>query len=64
MMGNVIFQINDNASGVSSLLNLASFFAKSTNQNIILFLFVLVQKVRLAGSKYFTSENPLIEFKI
>ena len=63
MMGNVIFPgANDNASGVSSLLNLASFFKKYKPKYNIIFICFGAEELGLLGSKYFT-ENPLIELE-
>ena len=63
MMGNVIFPgANDNASGVSLLLNLASFFIKNKLKYNIIFNCFGAEELGLLGSKYFT-ENPLIELE-
>ena len=63
MMGNVIFPgANDNASGVSSLLNLASFFKKYKPKYNIIFICFGAEELGLLGSKFFT-ENPLIELE-
>lgn len=51
---------NDNASGVSMLLNLAKYYAKKKNKpkNDIIFIAFGGEEIGLLGSKYYT-ENPL-----
>ena len=51
---------NDNASGVSMLLNLAAYFSKKENQprNSIALIAFAGEEAGLVGSKYYT-ENPL-----
>lgn len=51
---------NDNASGVSMLLNLAAYFSKKENQprNSIAFIAFAGEEAGLVGSKYYT-ENPV-----
>lgn len=63
MMGNALFPgANDNASGVSLLLNLAKHYSKKTNKYKMVFICFGAEEVGLLGSKYFT-DNPLIELK-
>jgi aminopeptidase YwaD len=50
---------NDNASGVSLLLNLARYYAKNPQPYTIGFILFSGEEAGLVGSKYFT-ENPLI----
>ncbi|MFH1000210.1 MAG: M28 family peptidase [Bacteroidota bacterium] len=62
MMGDKVYfpGANDNASGVSMVLNLAKYYA-SLNKKLhysIAFIFFSAEDVRLLGSKYF-SEHPL-----
>ncbi|HTM98945.1 MAG TPA: M28 family peptidase [Pedobacter sp.] len=61
-MGNDIYfpGANDNASGVSLLLNLAKFYAKNPQPYTIAFICFAAEEAGLIGSKYFT-ENPLIK---
>lgn len=51
---------NDNASGVSLLLNLARYYAKHPQPYSIGFILFSGEEAGLMGSKYFT-ENPLIK---
>lgn len=53
---------NDNASGVSLLLNLARYFAKNPAPYSIGFICFAGEEAGLIGSKYFT-ENPLVPLK-
>ena len=53
---------NDNASGVSLLLNLAHYYAKHPQAYSIGFILFAGEEPGLLGSKYFT-ENPLIPLK-
>ena len=53
---------NDNASGVSLLLNLAHYYAKHPQAYSIGFILFAGEEAGLIGSKYFT-ENPLIPLK-
>ncbi|SFG55126.1 M28 family metallopeptidase [Pedobacter insulae] len=51
---------NDNASGVSLLLNLAKHYAKNPQSYTIAFICFAAEEAGLIGSKYFT-EQPLFE---
>ncbi|MCW3073595.1 MAG: family peptidase [Flaviaesturariibacter sp.] len=53
---------NDNASGVSLLLNLARYYAKNPQRYSIGFILFAGEEAGLIGSKYFT-ENPLVPLK-
>jgi len=53
---------NDNASGVSLLMNLAQYYAKNPQRYSIGFILFAGEEAGLIGSKYFT-ENPLISLK-
>lgn len=53
---------NDNASGVSLLLNLAHYYAKHPQPYSIVFICFAGEEAGLIGSKYFT-ENPLVPLK-
>jgi hypothetical protein len=53
---------NDNASGVSLLLNLAHYYAKHPQPYSIGFICFAGEEAGLIGSKYFT-ENPLVPLK-
>lgn len=53
---------NDNASGISLLLNLARYYAKNPAKYSIVFICFAGEEIGLLGSKYFT-ENPLIPLK-
>ena len=53
---------NDNASGVSLLLNLARYYAKHPQRYTIGFILFSGEEAGLVGSKYFT-EHPLIPLK-
>jgi aminopeptidase YwaD len=53
---------NDNASGVSLLLNLAKYYAANPQPYSIAFICFAGEEAGLVGSKYFT-ENPLIPLK-
>jgi hypothetical protein len=53
---------NDNASGVSLLLNLAHYYAKNPQRYSMGFILFAGEEAGLIGSKYFT-ENPLVPLK-
>ena len=53
---------NDNASGVSLLLNLANYYAKNPQPYSIGFILFAGEEAGLIGSKYFT-DNPLVPLK-
>lgn len=53
---------NDNASGVSLLLNLAQYYAQYPQRYSIGFICFAGEEAGLVGSKYFT-ENPLVPLK-
>lgn len=53
---------NDNASGVSLLLNLAHYYAKHPQKYSMGFICFAGEEAGLIGSKYFT-ENPLVPLK-
>jgi hypothetical protein len=53
---------NDNASGVSLLMNLAQYYAKNPPRYSIGFICFAGEEAGLLGSKYFT-ENPLVPLK-
>lgn len=53
---------NDNASGISLLLNLAHYYAKNPQPYTIAFVCFAGEEAGLKGSKYFT-ENPLVPLK-
>ena len=53
---------NDNASGVSLLLNLAHYYAQHPQKYSIGFILFAGEEAGLIGSKYFT-ENPLVPLK-
>ena len=53
---------NDNASGISLLLNLAKYYAANPQPYSIVFLAFAGEEAGLIGSKYFV-ENPLIPLK-
>jgi aminopeptidase YwaD len=53
---------NDNASGISLLLNLARHYAKNPARYSMVFICFAGEEIGLLGSKYFT-ENPLISLK-
>ena len=53
---------NDNASGISLLLNLAHYYAKNPQRYTIAFICFAGEEAGLKGSKYFT-ENPLVKLK-
>ena len=63
MMGDVKFPgANDNASGISLLLNLATYYSKIKSKYNIIFICFGAEEAGLKGSKYFTN-NPLIDLK-
>lgn len=51
---------NDNASGVSVLLDLAKYYAQNPSPYSIVFIFTSGEEMGLLGSKY-AAENPLID---
>jgi aminopeptidase YwaD len=53
---------NDNASGISLLLNLARHYAKNPAKYSMVFICFAGEEIGLLGSKYFT-ENPLVDLK-
>jgi hypothetical protein len=53
---------NDNASGVSLLMNLAKYYAENPQPYSIGFILFAGEEAGLLGSKYFT-ENPLVALK-
>jgi len=53
---------NDNASGVSMLLNLAKYFQKNPSRYSVAFLLFSGEEAGLLGSKYYT-EHPLFPLK-
>lgn len=53
---------NDNASGISLLMNLAQYYAKHPQKYSIGFICFAGEEAGLIGSKYFT-ENPLLPLK-
>ncbi len=53
---------NDNASGISLLLNLAQYYARNPQKYSIGFICFAGEEAGLIGSKYFT-ENPLVPLK-
>ncbi len=62
-MGNIYFPgANDNASGVSMLLELAEFYAKNPPNYSVAFMFFGAEEAGLIGSQYYT-ENPLFDLK-
>tara|TARA_A200000113_G_scaffold121944_1_gene109643 strand:+ start:12713 stop:13951 length:1239 start_codon:yes stop_codon:yes gene_type:complete len=63
MMGQVKFPgANDNASGVSLLLNLASYYSENPHKYNIIFICFGAEEAGLKGSKYFT-EHPMLDLK-
>ena len=63
MMGDVKFPgANDNASGISLLLNLATYYSKIKSKYNIIFICFGAEEAGLKGSKYFVN-NPLIDLK-
>ncbi|MES2565325.1 MAG: M28 family peptidase [Bacteroidota bacterium] len=60
MMGNETYfpGANDNASGVSVLLNLAKYYSKHPSKYSVAFIFFSGEEAGLLGSKYFAN-NPL-----
>ena len=49
---------NDNASGVSMVLNFAKYFSNRTPEHTIVFLLVTGEEIGLKGSEYFVSDPP------
>jgi hypothetical protein len=63
MMGNTIFPgANDNASGLSILLNLAKYYTSKINKHNIIFICFGAEELGLLGSNFFVN-NPLIPLK-
>ncbi len=54
--------LNDNGSGISTLLDLAHYFSKNKPKYTTVFLFAGAEEVGLLGSKYF-AEHPLFNLK-
>jgi Zn-dependent M28 family amino/carboxypeptidase len=53
---------NDNASGISLLMNLAKYYAANPQEYSIGFICFAGEEAGLVGSHYFT-ENPLVSLK-
>lgn len=53
---------NDNASGVSLLLNLARYYAKNPPPYSVVFICFAGEEIGMVGSRYFT-ENPMVPLK-
>ncbi len=63
MMGNIMYPgANDNASGISLLLNLAKYYTDKKNKYTMLFMCFGAEEIGLLGSKYFT-QYPNIKLK-
>ncbi len=63
MMGDVIYPgANDNASGVSLILNLAKYLKSKRNKYNIIFICFGAEEVGLKGSYYF-NEHPLVDLE-
>ena len=63
MMGNIMYPgANDNASGISLLLNLAKYYADKKNKYTMLFMCFGAEEIGLLGSKYFT-QYPNIKLR-
>ena len=63
MMGNIMYPgANDNASGISLLLNLAKYYKDEKNKYTMLFICFGAEEIGLLGSKYFT-QYPNIKLK-
>ena len=63
MMGKAIFPgANDNASGVSLLLNLAKYYSSRKNKYSMIFLCFGAEEIGLVGSNYFVT-HPLVKLK-
>ena len=63
MMGNIMYPgANDNASGISLLLNLAKYYTDEKNKYTMLFICFGAEEIGLLGSKYFT-QYPNIKLK-
>ena len=63
MMGNIMYPgANDNASGISLLLNLANYYTDKKNKYTMLFMCFGAEEIGLLGSKYFT-QYPNIKLK-
>jgi len=61
MLGRAIFPgANDNASGVSLLLNLAKYYSSKKNKYNMIFICFGAEEIGLLGSNYFVS-NPIID---
>ncbi|MBI5540172.1 MAG: M20/M25/M40 family metallo-hydrolase [Bacteroidia bacterium] len=62
-LGNAFFPgANDNASGVTMLLDLCKTFSKEKPRYTIVFMFFTGEEIGLVGSQYFVS-HPLVELK-
>ena len=63
MMGNIMYPgANDNASGISLLLNLAKYYTDKKNKYTMLFMCFGAEEIGLLGSKYFT-QYPNIKLR-
>jgi len=61
MMGSTLFPgANDNASGVSLLLNLAKYYSVKKNKYSVVFICFGAEEIGLLGSKYFV-DNPVLD---
>ena len=61
MMGSTLFPgANDNASGVSLLLNLAKYYSLKKNKYSVVFICFGAEEIGLLGSKYFV-DNPVLD---
>lgn len=61
MMGSTLFPgANDNASGISLLLNLAKYFSVKKNKYSVVFICFGAEEIGLLGSKYFV-DNPVLD---
>ena len=61
MMGSTLFPgANDNASGVSLLLNLAKYYSVNKNKYSVVFICFGAEEIGLLGSKYFV-DNPVLD---
>ena len=63
MMGDIMYPgANDNASGISLLLNLAKYYTDKKNKYTMLFMCFGAEEIGLLGSKYFT-QYPNVKLK-
>ena len=63
MMGSTLFPgANDNASGVSLLLNLAKYYSINKNKYSVVLICFGAEEIGLLGSKYFV-DNPILDLK-